>query len=487
MLNLISSLIEELSTANVRYSHWKSNVHLADAMDEGGELDLLVRREDAYKFIAVISGLGFKRAADPLQTSYTSVNHYYQFDANSNKEVHLHVYFRVITGESLLKNYCIPIEKMLLAETFSLQGLPVVTPEAEKIVMSLRTAAKHSSLSDYLLLRSHLQGLYDEALYLSQTADEGSSTALLKKWLPNVSPTLLDSFFQSILTQKNFIVRYQRARRIRTQLKPFSRYTLWDEIQTRIGIFLKRIAWRLRKNKSSKRLDNGGIMIAFIGAEAVGKSTMVDETITWLSSIFHVQSAHLGKPPSTYLSVLPNMLLPLLRRQVPEMRTSRIEADSEAKERSILYYVRSVFVAWDRRYLATKLRRNAVNGQIVICDRYPSSTVGAMDSAKLEALENVSGNIGWLKRILSRKEKNIYRQIPPPDLVIHLTVPVDVAVERNRNRVKVDKESDDYVIRRHTSRKTPQFDSSTTVVQVDTSQTIDATKAEIRQLIWSIL
>ena len=38
-------------------------------------------------------------------------------DPETGTLVHVHAYYRVITGESLAKNYRLPIEEMLLANT----------------------------------------------------------------------------------------------------------------------------------------------------------------------------------------------------------------------------------------------------------------------------------------------------------------------------------------------------------------------------------
>ena len=40
-------------------------------------------------------------------------------------------------------------------------------------------------------------------------------------------------------------------------------------------------------------------MIAFVGPDASGKSTLARDTVTWLGGDFRVRSAHLGKPPAT--------------------------------------------------------------------------------------------------------------------------------------------------------------------------------------------
>ena len=152
---------------------------------------------------------------------------------------------------------------------------------------------------------------------------------------------------------------------------------------------------------------------------------------------------------------------------------------------SLLYAIRSVLLAWDRRALAVKVRRKAAEGGIVICDRYPSVMVGAMDSARLKA-PAAPGRRGMLLGHLAKLENRIYRQIPLPDAVIRLTVPVDVAIERNQARQKKGKETDAYVLRRHTSGVVPVF-SSTKTIEVDSNQPRSQTIKAVRQIVWDLL
>jgi thymidylate kinase len=229
-------------------------------------------------------------------------------------------------------------------------------------------------------------------------------------------------------------------------------------------------------------------LIAFVGPEATGKSTLVQETACWLGKVFDVSTAHLGKPPSTWLTFLPNLALPLLRKAAPQHRMSRVESDPRVQDVgrvSLLYALRSVLLAWDRRVLAVKVRRRATQGGIVICDRYPSIMVSAMDSARLRIPAD-AGGWGKLLGYLARLENHIYRQIPPPDVVIRLTVPVEVAIERNKERQKKGKEADAYVLRRHTTGVVPVFPTARTI-ELDSHQPRSQTISSVRQIVWDML
>ena len=166
------------------------------------------------------------------------------------------------------------------------------------------------------------------------------------------------------------------------------------------------------------------------------------------------------------------------RHSLVEINPSKQDARA-----SLLYSIRAVLVAWDRYRLALKIRRQAVNGRLVICDRYPSTNVGAMDSPRLK-FQNEKGWKGQLLNYLVEMEHHIYQQIPPPDIVIQLTVPVEVAIKRNQQRQQ--QEAENYLVSRHANRVIPLFTKSI-VVELDSNQPKSQTSSFVRRFLWQVL
>jgi thymidylate kinase len=489
---LLDCLIESLTSEGVVFCHWKSNFHLKDALVEGGDLDLLVDRKDAQQFERIVADLGFKRAADPLQEPSSSVLHFYGLEDATGILLHLHVYYRIITGESLLKNYSFPLEELFLQHPRLVDGIPLPQASAELMLFVIRAMAKHASLLEYLLLqrnnRAGYTALREELEALLGDDSAARCSELLANWLPSVDSALFYECIDALRKDAPFARRLWLAMRLRGQLRAYNRFSSMSAIFQRVMLFLTRTTRQLRGAGKSKQIASGGALIAFVGPEATGKSTLVQETANWLGKAFDISTAHLGKPPSTWLTCLPNLALPLLRKAAPQYRMSRVEntpAGAEAGNVSLLFALRSVLLAWDRRALAIQVRRKAAQGGIVICDRYPSVMVGAMDSARLKVPADTSGRgmlLGWLARL----ENRIYRQIPPPDVVIRLTVPVGVAIERNKERQKKGKEADAYVLRRHISGVVPVFPTTKTI-EVDSNQPRSQTISTVRQIVWDLL
>jgi len=255
---------------------------------------------------------------------------------------------------------------------------------------------------------------------------------------------------------------------------------------------------RLAGNRKNKTLSSSGAIIAFVGPEATGKSTLVTESERWLGSALAVKTAHAGKPPSTWLTAPFNLALPVIRRALPRLRTNQLEGHiSPARSNqlptkneglaSIVYALRVAVLAWDRRNLLVSARRAAANGEIVIIDRYPSEEVGAMDSPRLQ--ESFAGRgvrsatYNWLARL----ERQQYRQIPPPDAVIRLKVSVETAKRRNRERIKPGKEDDAYVESRHRQSRDWHRSGTKYVYDINTEKPLEETILSAKKAIWQSL
>lgn len=485
MLTCIQGLLEALHSQGIRYCHWKSNFYLKEALEGIGDLDLIIDRKDVQRFEALLASLGFKRGIDCVRTPAPSIFHFYGLDNDTGTIVHLHVYYRLISGETLIKNYGLPIEKLLLIHTKVVEGIRVPQANAELMLFVLRMTLKHASVLEYLLLRRNNENIQGELKQLLDEGGEEGCAELIAEWLPQIEICLFKQCLDCLKQGSPLLRQVSLALKLRGQMQSLQRFSSLSEWVLRLKLYGQRIIWRQTKVGKSKQMASGGAIIAFVGPEATGKSTLVNETKQWLGTIFQVSSVHLGKPPSTWVSTLPNLTLPLMRNVAANDRVSQVANHPDKADRpiSVVFAIRSALVAWDRYQLALKIRRQAVNGTLVICDRYPSTIVGAMDSARLKEPEE-GGVKNKIIRYLANLEHRFYKQIPPADIVIRLNVPVDVAMERNQNRQK--HEDEDYVLRRHTTGVVPSFPKATTL-ELNSNRSLPETLSTIRRLLWEIL
>lgn len=491
MVATVSALFERLNAREIRYCHWKSNWILEETLAAETDIDLLVQRQDALRFHMILGELGFRPAREVDVPPFPSVEHYLALDEGGDAIVHVHAYHQVISGDSLTKNYHLPLEEMLLGSVRRAGEVSVPSKGAELVVFVLRMCLKHATLAELALLMRGWENVRHEISWLATGEARNEAAALLPVWLPGLSPELFNRALDALVAPAPWWRRVVLGRRVRAQLRRFARRGRVRAWLAGIRAFVSRGTYRIRGSRKGLMPAGGGAVIAFVGSEATGKSTMLMEMERWLGRYFTVQHIHAGKPPSTPLTMLPNLLLPALRFVLPEHRSTRVTArqSSTAEPKAIekpfplLFGVRSVFLARERAALLNRAFASAANGRIVLCDRYPSVDSGAPDGAQLKHAVFASSG-GRVRRRLAGIEARLYRAIPPPDLAIYLTARLETTLERNRKRDKT--EPEEYVRLRHLRSSNLQFER-VPVCGIDTDRPLDESTREIRRIIWDAL
>ena len=491
MLTKIRELVETLNSKGLKYCHWKSNLSLTQALSGKTDVDLLIDRMDADSFRILMGQLCFRPAIAKEVSSFPSVEHYFALDEESGDLVHVHAYFRVITGESLVKNYRLPIEAMLLENTREMESIRLPTKSAELVIFTLRMMLKHTSLTELLMLARDWKQVKHEILWLLDGGSVNEAINLINQWLPSVDTELFSECVQAIKSPASLLRRVSLGLRLRSSLRIYARHSPLVAWLSGIRKFLIMGIRRLIQSERGVSPQSGGAVIAIVGPEATGKSTLLAELRNWLGEHFAVNQIHAGKPKSTLLTFIPNLLVPALRFFLPTYRSSRIETQHASEEEvqnsqkvyPIISAIRSVLLAYDRRALLTRAFARSSNGSIVLCDRYPSLSPGSPDGPQLSQFPILKDQYPIQYR-LSRIEKQIYEEIPPPDLVVLLTVPIEVAILRNRNRGKV--EPEDFVRLRHGQSSSLEFEKSQ-VYKINTDQPLDKTILDVKRAIWNVL
>ena len=491
MLIKIRELFENLNNKGLKYCHWKSNLSLTQALSGKTDVDLLINRMDADSFRTIMGQLCFRPAVAKEVSSFPSVEHYFALDEESGDLVHVHAYFRVITGESLVKNYRLPIEAMLLENTREMESIRLPTKSVELVIFTLRMMLKHTSLIELIMLSRDWKQVKPEILWLLDGGSVDESINLIGHWLPSVDHHLFFECIQAIKSPASLFRRISLGLRLRSSLRIYARHSPLVAWLSGIRTFLTMGIRRLLRSERGMSPQSGGAVIAIVGPEATGKSTLLAEMKNWLGEHFAVKQIHAGKPKSTLLTFIPNLLVPTLRLFLPAYRSSRIETQHASDERiqntqkvyPLISAIRSVLLAYDRRALLARAFARSSNGGIVLCDRYPSLSPGSPDGPQLSQFPIPKDQYPIQYR-LSRIEKQIYEEIPPPDLVVLLTVPVEVAIVRNRNRGK--EEPEDFVRLRHAQSSSLEFEKSH-VYKINTDQPLDKTILDIKRAIWNVL
>jgi len=185
--------------------------------------------------------------------------------------------------------------------------------------------------------------------------------------------------------------------------------------------------------------------------------------------------------------LLPRLFVPAARFLLSKERAGEYEKPERRREQrySLLYILRMTLLAYDRRKLLTRALRAATAGSVVISDRYPSESVGTIDSCCFDevALAKCSSP---LKRWLMNRERALYKGLPRPGLVLRLTAPIETTIERDARRLKQGGPDAAAVRRRWELESRPEF-PGTPVIQIDTNRSLDETAPMVVGAVWSAL
>ncbi|HSL27547.1 MAG TPA: hypothetical protein VLA54_14830, partial [Acidimicrobiia bacterium] len=184
MLTTVRHLLEQLNVSGVSYCHWKSNWALDRTLQGETDLDLLIHRGDAGRFRASLVELGFGPAIETGVSPLPSTEHYHALDPETGVIVHVHAYYRVISGESIAKNYRLPIEEMLLDNSRRRGLINVPLPGAELIVFVVRMMVKHTTPVELALLVRDWGAVRQEVEWLVTESAIKEAEGLLESWLP---------------------------------------------------------------------------------------------------------------------------------------------------------------------------------------------------------------------------------------------------------------------------------------------------------------
>lgn len=175
--------------------------------------------------------------------------------------------------------------------------------------------------------------------------------------------------------------------------------------------------------------SKAGIVIAIVGPDGSGKTTLAREIVGALGGSPRAFTSHLGGPAGgTWLTRPLRVVIAGVRKGL--WMTRRAKHSKEAKQRYPAFQAMlDVCKALDRMLLAYRCHAGRRAGCLVVTDRYPGKTPGSASGPR-----RYPRGTRTAARQLHRIEIRIYESIPPPDLVLRLSAPVELTVHRNAIR-----------------------------------------------------
>jgi thymidylate kinase len=496
---LATELFDALNQSGISYCHWKSNELIAQGLVGETDLDLLIERSSFSATVALLLNCGFKQAALLDGSGTPGVLHFYAFDEGASDWLHVHLYSRLLTGESLVKSHILPCEAILLRHGTRIGEVRVPSLEAEAAVCLLRAFLKKGALLHALLHGKHEpRNERDVVLFPDDAAAAEAAYRSLTMCCRAIDRELFLNCYRALAEDWPSFQQWLLGVKVRRQLQGYARYTAVGRFKAYLDLVVGKLRRLGRDKRKNKVLESGGAVIAFIGGDATGKSTLVKESTQWVGHTFAVRTLHLGKPPHTWVTFPLRITLPIARRLFPSQRhqaPQTIEIGplsgkcryESTRPPSLIYAIRALGLAWDRSRLVKKAHRAAAAGEIVICDRYPSDECGATDGPRLRVR---TGERTWRTRLMNlfaRCEQRLYRNNAPPDVALRLHVSIETAKRRNRQRTKSDRHSDDLLEARHQPHRAWTKTGTRVAHDFDTELSLAETLLSVKKAIWESL
>jgi thymidylate kinase len=434
---LATEVLSALDDAGIVYCVWKGSGHLLDSIEGRSDLDVLIdpaRSDDAR---GILADFGFRPSRTAPSRAEIAVEDFLGIDTASRSLVHLHMYLRLLVGESHLERYRIPWERYVL-ETRRRSGDIFVADAAVEAVLVLTRGALRLGVGGIPtrlgISNGHLR--QDLEALIAQT-EHSKVLTIAKDWLgvrgaEAISRCLTRGPDVKNLARLRVIVRETLASQAATRGPSAVVRRLW-----RTGMWVRRGLGRRYLQRPvllARGGSSGGLLVALVGADGSGKSTLARDLSNWFAPKLDTLYVYLGSGDG------PASVVRLPMKIVHRQRLSRRDPGKDARragsESPSLEPVSAAKTAWALALAYEKQRklRKAMlarsRGLLVICDRYPQTQIAGENDGPLLAMWATSASP--VRRWLATWEARPYRLADrfAPDLVLRLNVDRDTAVAR---------------------------------------------------------
>jgi hypothetical protein len=482
-------VLNEFHRQQISYCYWKSSRRLHAVLAGEGDVDLLVARKDHHRAQVILVERDFKLFPSVPDRDHPAILTFLGYDECSGRLIHIHLHSRLIVGERLLKNYRIPWEDVLLTRAIRHPTLPIriLEPTSEATLLVVRACLELRRL-DLMTLWLWQETTRKFALDRAELAAHVDRTTLRDLAAELLSEDLAELIANAFCGEQPLEAHVRLRRQMRKHCAAYRSYNVVEARARNTGRALLWVAGSLNKHVLhaprpwNRRTPGGGCMVAMIGVDGSGKSTLVATMRAWLGSKVDVLPIYFGTGdgrPSFFLWPL-KLTMPLMMRVLKRKPKCASHGKIAGRPSGLLYslllMVWAVAVAVDKRTKLTAARRGTNRGLIVLADRYPQNQIlGFNDGPLLTRLTVVPH---WLRRF-EGVAYALARRLPP-DLVIKLVVTPETAARR-------EPEIDPAIIRQRIADLTRLDFPGARVVCVDAEQPLAKVVRAVKHEIWRLI
>jgi hypothetical protein len=488
-LSVLDAALGELHRQGISYCYWKSSRRIQSVLRGDADLDLLVGRQHQHRAEMILLAQGFKLFPTVANRDHPSILSFLGHDEPSGRLVHIHIHLRLIVGEPLLKNYRLPWEEIVLTRAVLHPELQIrmLEPTIEAVLLAVRSCVELCRADPVALIRrqatTHKFALdrADLAACVDSTALRDLATTLLTQELAGM---LADALYGNAELED----QRQFRRSITRHLAAFRSYNTYE---ARLRSSWRALLWVAGNTNGrflhlprpwSRRAPGGGCVIAVVGVDGSGKSTVVAAIRAWLSPEVDVVPIYFGTGagrPSLLLRPF-KWLVPLMTRLLKTKPKGASHGAISDRPPGLLYSllmtVWATIVAREKRNKLLAARRGAQRGLVVITDRYPQDEIAGFNDGPLLT------RLTWVPNWLLRLEAAAYmlaRRLPP-ELVVKLDVLAETAARR-------EPDMDPTLIRQRIADLRRLNFAGARTVRVDAERPLNDVVRAVQREIWRLL
>ena len=422
-LSICTTFFSHLKAVNVRYCHWKSNSHLAEALAGQTDLDVLIAQESRGLFETALLKYKFKKLISPPEKQFPGMEDYIGFDKDTGKLIHLHVHYKLIMGQKYIKNHHLPLENIILENLRELNGVFVPIAELELLILIIRANMKlgFSTITKSYIRTATLdypEDILGEIRLLNQDCCKDilkSQFSALRSL--GLKEELFFAFIDDVqndgLTRKSILAI--RSHIFQT-LKPYCRYGPVVSRWRAASVGFKKIRY-IRKifPATKKTMATGGKVFALIGSDGSGKSSLNEELVKWMSWKVAVKKYYFGIPKGRIIIKYLSRISQIFNR-LAKVNLGRIITTIILKTSKRISAIRWLIIARERLRFYEDSKNIIKSGVVGFADRYPLAEFQSMGSPMDGP--RIASEYGTQNK-MSIKEENYYsRRHSPKEAII---------------------------------------------------------------------
>ena len=483
------TFFERLNKAGVRYGIFKSSRNTVAALAGHQDLDILVARKDYHRFCAIASECAGLRSVNHPSLVSPAREDWFIPDFERARYLHLDVHTSVRLGGKFNKRY--PCHaycdvRHWSAVNFSGCSIPIASPMDESAVMLSRIAFRSKGKVSGLWQR--LTGDWAQELDGLLFATVGTEEKCIRRERAGLRfQCRVRKHGNEIWVHRGDLSSIRRSVRAHCGSPMYSAFT--DSIRNALRTWrytASRILGRIFPGitMDRRRPASGGLIVAVIAPDGMGKTTQVKRMSKLFSWKFSCAANYLGTGEGEGWRIRRLIRASYMQRRA-KIRASLLSVEQtedasrtfKGRVGAFLLAAWGIIVALERYASIRKARRMADRGFIVLCDRWPQDIQPGLMDGPTRSLGD--GSPGWLRKW----ELSLYRRMAEsqPDLFVQLVGSYATSEARKPGEITREEFDKRMALMEELRERYP----GTCVLDADVD--VDAVSRSLFRLIWSAL